>query len=114
MGKAAVPEDYKRYGGVRPLRPVSTQKFILTSFGQIYVGSLSHPEVKEKVETAKLVLSIGAIKSDFNTGNFTYRTSRATTVEVNLLIRRFPGCLSYGSCIPTTRACSMHSILGLE
>ncbi len=33
MGKAAVPEDYERYGGVRRLRPVSTQKSILTSFG---------------------------------------------------------------------------------
>jgi pyruvate decarboxylase len=64
MGKAAVPEDYERYGG-------------------IYVGSLSHPEVKEKVESAKLILSIGAIKSDFNTGNFTYRTSRAITVELH-------------------------------
>ncbi|KAH9080651.1 pyruvate decarboxylase [Lactarius deliciosus] len=64
MGKAAVPEDYERYGG-------------------IYVGSISHPEVKEKVENAKLVLSIGALKSDFNTGNFTYRTTRATTVELH-------------------------------
>jgi pyruvate decarboxylase len=64
MGKAAVPEDYERYGG-------------------IYVGSISHPEIKEKVESAKLVISIGALKSDFNTGNFTYRTSRATTVELH-------------------------------
>lgn len=28
MGKAAVPEDYSRYGGVRRLRPVLTQKSI--------------------------------------------------------------------------------------
>ncbi|KAI0304508.1 pyruvate decarboxylase [Multifurca ochricompacta] len=64
MGKTAVPEDFERYGG-------------------IYVGSLSHPEIKEKVENAKLVLSIGGLRSDFNTGNFTYRTSRATTVELH-------------------------------
>jgi len=64
MGKTAVPEDYERYGG-------------------IYVGSISHPDVKEKVESAKLVITIGAIKSDFNTGNFTYRTSRATSVELH-------------------------------
>jgi len=62
MGKTAIPEDYERFGG-------------------IYVGSISHPEIKEKVESAKLVLSIGGLKSDFNTGNFTYRTSRSTTVE---------------------------------
>ncbi|KAI9438445.1 pyruvate decarboxylase, partial [Russula earlei] len=64
MGKTAIPEDFERYGG-------------------IYVGSISHPEIKEKVESAKLVLSIGGLKSDFNTGNFTYRTSRVTTVELH-------------------------------
>jgi len=64
MGKTAVPEDSERYGG-------------------IYVGSISHPEIKEKVESAKLILSIGGLKSDFNTGNFTYRTTRATTVELH-------------------------------
>jgi len=70
MGKTAVPEDSERYGG-------------------IYVGSISHPEIKEKVESAKLIISIGALKSDFNTGNFTYRTSRSTTVEVNYLVWHF-------------------------
>ncbi|KAI0004613.1 pyruvate decarboxylase [Russula compacta] len=64
MGKTAVSEDYERYGG-------------------IYVGSISHPEIKEKVESAKLVLSIGSLKSDFNTGNFTYHVSRRTTVELH-------------------------------
>jgi pyruvate decarboxylase len=90
MGKAAVPEDYERYGGVRRLRLILTLKSILISFGQIYVGSISHPEIKEKVESAKLVISIGALKSDFNTGNFTYRTSRATTVEVKFHAQLFP------------------------
>lgn len=64
MGKTAIPEDYERFGG-------------------IYVGSISHPEIKEKVETAKLIISVGGLKSDFNTGNFTYRTSRSTTVELH-------------------------------
>ena len=49
---------------------------------QIYVGSLSHPEIKEKVENAKLILSVGALKSDFNTGNFTYHIPVSRTVEV--------------------------------
>ncbi|KAJ7506986.1 pyruvate decarboxylase [Mycena galericulata] len=62
MGKTAVPENYERYGG-------------------IYVGSVSHPDVKEKVESAKLILSIGSVKSDFNTGNFTYSIPAARTVE---------------------------------
>ena len=49
---------------------------------KIYVGSLSHPEIKVKVESAKLILSVGGLRSDFNTGNFTYRISRENTVEV--------------------------------
>ncbi|KAI0300389.1 thiamine diphosphate-binding protein [Russula brevipes] len=64
MGKTAVPEDYERYGG-------------------IYVGSVSHPEIKERFESAKLVLSIGSLKSDINTGGFTYGPSRTRTVELH-------------------------------
>ncbi|KAJ7059148.1 pyruvate decarboxylase [Mycena amicta] len=62
MGKTVVPEDYERYGG-------------------IYVGSISEPAVKTKVESAQLILSIGCVKSDFNTGNFTYSIPAARTVE---------------------------------
>ncbi|CCM04944.1 uncharacterized protein FIBRA_07141 [Fibroporia radiculosa] len=64
MGKTAVDEAYERYGG-------------------IYVGSISHPDIKEKVESAKLILSIGALKSDFNTGNFTYHIPASRTVELH-------------------------------
>ncbi|KAF5369488.1 hypothetical protein D9758_002644 [Tetrapyrgos nigripes] len=64
MGKTAVDETYERYGG-------------------IYVGSISHPEIKEKVESAKLILSIGSLKSDFNSGNFTYSIPTTRTVELH-------------------------------
>jgi pyruvate decarboxylase len=66
MGKTAVNEQNPRFGGV-------------------YVGSISHPEVKEKVESAKLILSIGSLKSDFNTGNFTYKIPQRCTVEASTL-----------------------------
>ncbi|EPQ54543.1 pyruvate decarboxylase THI3 [Gloeophyllum trabeum ATCC 11539] len=77
MGKTTVNESYDRYGG-------------------IYVGSISHPDVKEKVESAKLVLSIGSLKSDFNTGNFTYSVPQSKTIELHsdhtmVLHARFPG-----------------------
>jgi len=65
MGKTAVNENYERYGG-------------------IYLGSISDPSVKEKVESAKLILSVGALKSDFNTGNFSYNIPTNRTVEVSL------------------------------
>jgi pyruvate decarboxylase len=54
----------------------------LISF-QIYVGRLSHPAVREKVESAKLVFLIGSIKSDVNTGSFTYNIPITNTVEVH-------------------------------
>ncbi|KAJ3515382.1 hypothetical protein NLJ89_g1793 [Agrocybe chaxingu] len=62
MGKTAVDESYFRYGG-------------------IYVGSLTHPDVKEKVENAKLILSIGSLGSDFNTGNFSYNIPKTRQIE---------------------------------
>ncbi|KAI0920093.1 hypothetical protein AcV7_006086 [Taiwanofungus camphoratus] len=64
MGKTAVDERYERYGG-------------------IYVGSISQPAIKEKVESAKLIISVGALKSDFNTGNFTYHIPTHRTIELH-------------------------------
>lgn len=49
MGKGAINETHANYGGV-------------------YAGDGSLPEVKERLEAADLILTIGAIKSDFNTG----------------------------------------------
>lgn len=62
MGKSAVNESHPRFGGV-------------------YVGSLSEPDVKEAVESADLVLSIGALLSDFNTGSFSYSYKTRNIVE---------------------------------
>ncbi|KAF8158340.1 thiamine diphosphate-binding protein [Crassisporium funariophilum] len=64
MGKTAVDENYNRYGG-------------------IYVGSLTHPDIKEKVESAKLILSIGSLGSDFNTGNFSYNIPTKRLIELH-------------------------------
>jgi pyruvate decarboxylase len=64
MGKTAISENYERYGG-------------------IYIGSITHPDIKEKIENAKLILSIGALKSDFNTGNFTYSIPVSNTIELH-------------------------------
>lgn len=62
MGKGAVDETLPNYGGV-------------------YGGSGSHEDVREMVESSDLVLSIGAIKSDFNTAGFTYRVSQLQTID---------------------------------
>ncbi|OBT72722.1 pyruvate decarboxylase [Pseudogymnoascus sp. 05NY08] len=64
MGKSAINESHPNYGGV-------------------YAGDGSLPEVKKRVEAADLVLNIGAIKSDFNTGGFSYKTSQLNTIDLH-------------------------------
>ena len=77
MGKGAVNENHSNYGGV-------------------YAGDGSHPEVKEIVEASDLILTVGALKSDFNTAGFTYRTSRFNTIDFhstycNIRYSNYPG-----------------------
>lgn len=62
MGKGAVDETLPNYGGV-------------------YAGDGSNAGVKERVESADLVISIGAIKSDFNTAGFTIRMSQLNSID---------------------------------
>lgn len=64
MGKSAIDETHPCYGGV-------------------YAGSASHPEIKAMVEDSDLVLSIGALKSDFNTAGFSYRLSQLNTIDLH-------------------------------
>lgn len=64
MGKGAIDESLPNYGGV-------------------YAGSGSNEGVRERVEASDLVLSIGAIKSDFNTAGFTYRISQLNTIDLH-------------------------------
>ena len=62
MGKSAVDETLPNYCGV-------------------YAGEASTPDVREQVESSDLILSIGAIKSDFNTAGFSYRISQLNTID---------------------------------
>jgi pyruvate decarboxylase len=62
MGKGAVDENHPNYGGV-------------------YAGAASKPEVQELVESSDLLLTVGAMKSDFNTAGFSYRTSQLNSID---------------------------------
>lgn len=53
-------------------------------YAGVYVGDLSYPDVKEYVESADLILSLGAILSDFNTGSFSYSYATKNVVEFHL------------------------------
>lgn len=64
MGKGAVDETHPTFGGV-------------------YAGSASHPDVKAAVEGSDLVLSVGSLKSDFNTAGFSYQLSRLNSIDLH-------------------------------
>ncbi|KAH6721336.1 thiamine diphosphate-binding protein [Leptodontidium sp. MPI-SDFR-AT-0119] len=77
MGKGAVNEEHPNFGGV-------------------YAGDGSQPAVQERVEASDLILTIGAIKSDFNTAGFTYKTSQLNTIDfhsthVTVRYSEYPG-----------------------
>lgn len=55
-----------------------------SNFAGVYVGDLSYPVVKDAVENSDLILSLGAILSDFNTGSFSYSYSTKNVVEFHL------------------------------
>lgn len=50
-------------------------------FGGVYVGTLSEAHVKDAVESADLILSVGGLLSDFNTGSFSYSYRTKNVVE---------------------------------
>ncbi|ODV92559.1 hypothetical protein CANCADRAFT_30685 [Tortispora caseinolytica NRRL Y-17796] len=65
-------------------------------FAGVYVGELSNPKVKERAEKTDLVISVGAILSDFNTGSFSYHIDRVKFIElhsnyVKIKLASFPG-----------------------
>ena len=82
MGKGAVNETLPNYGGV-------------------YAGTSSNAGVAERVESSDLVLSIGAIKSDFNTAGFTYKVSQLSTIDfhsgyMRVRYSEYPGVQMHG------------------
>ena len=67
----------------------------------VYAGDGSNPGVRERVESSDLILSIGAIKSDFNTSGFTYRISQLSTIDfhsdyVRVRYSEYPGVRMQG------------------
>jgi pyruvate decarboxylase len=82
MGKGAINEQSANYCG-------------------IYAGGVTRPDLKERVESADLVLTIGSVKSDFNTAGFTYRVSQLATIDlhstmIKVKYSEFPGVQMHG------------------
>ncbi|CAF0787249.1 unnamed protein product [Adineta steineri] len=50
-------------------------------FRGVFAGNCSTEQVQKEVYDADLILSIGSMNSDFNTGGFTYRLSKKRTIE---------------------------------
>ncbi|KAI5806317.1 thiamine diphosphate-binding protein [Geopyxis carbonaria] len=50
-------------------------------FGGVYCGDVSRPDVRKRIDEAELILYVGGLKSDFNSGGFTYHVEKRNTVE---------------------------------
>jgi pyruvate decarboxylase len=64
MGKTAIDEQHPQFGG-------------------IYVGDITIDSVKEAVESSDFTLYVGSLKSDFNTGSFSWHIEPENTVELH-------------------------------
>ena len=64
MGKGIVDESPPNYAGV-------------------YAGDGSHPDVKVSLESSDLIFTIGNIRSDINTVEFTYSFSQLDTIDLH-------------------------------
>ena len=49
-------------------------------FRGVFAGNCSTKQVQKEVYDADLILSIGSMNSDFNTGGFTYQLSQTKTI----------------------------------
>lgn len=52
----------------------------LPNFRSIYCGALSLDGIQQELETADLLIKLGSIKSDFNTGYFTFELEHVQTI----------------------------------
>ncbi|KAK4050117.1 hypothetical protein OIV83_003688 [Microbotryomycetes sp. JL201] len=65
MGKGTLDEDAKR------------------GFGGVFVGEVSDPEVKKAVESTDLMISVGTLASDFNSGEFSWDIKKENLIELH-------------------------------
>ncbi|GAA5809146.1 hypothetical protein MFLAVUS_002550 [Mucor flavus] len=64
MGKGAIDESLENYRG-------------------IYTGNVSLEGISKEIEQADLLIELGSIKSDFNTGNFSYGLDKTKTISLH-------------------------------
>ncbi|KAI9485507.1 MAG: pyruvate decarboxylase PdcB [Benjaminiella poitrasii] len=55
----------------------------LANFRGCYSGSVSLEAIQREIERADLLIELGPIKSDFNTGNFSYGLERKRTISLH-------------------------------
>jgi pyruvate decarboxylase len=68
----------------------------LPSFCGIYAGDATDPETKKRVESSDCVITVGNIKSDFNTAGFTYKITQLSTIDfhssyIRVAYSEYPG-----------------------
>lgn len=53
----------------------------LENYRGVYCGKLSLDGIQEEIEKIDLLIELGSIKTDFNTGNFSYGMEKVKTVQ---------------------------------
>ncbi|GAA6000098.1 alpha-keto acid decarboxylase family protein [Rhodotorula paludigena] len=66
-----------------PLGRAALDEVQENGYGGVYVGEITDPKVKEVVEKSDLVMMVGSLKSDFNTGEFSYPFEQEQVIELH-------------------------------
>ncbi|KAG9103099.1 Pyruvate decarboxylase 1 [Ceratobasidium sp. 370] len=77
-------------------------------FGGVYVGANSLPAVKDLVEKSDLVIAVGSLKSDFNSGSFSWAIDTRHMIELHSThttvgYAQYPG-VNFRSVLPALNA----------
>ncbi|GAA6034394.1 hypothetical protein JCM8097_002702 [Rhodosporidiobolus ruineniae] len=87
FGVSHLVRDLVRATGVKfyttPMGRTAIDEDPENGFGGVYVGEVTDPKVKEVVEAADLVLMVGSLPSDFNTGEFSYTFGTEQKIELH-------------------------------
>ncbi|GAA5969748.1 hypothetical protein JCM11641_008028 [Rhodosporidiobolus odoratus] len=86
-GVGHLARDLIKATGVRfyttPMGRTAIDELPENGFGGVYVGEVTAPEVKEGVEKSDLAIMVGSLKSDFNTGEFSYKFEDVNVIELH-------------------------------
>ncbi|KAK4058260.1 hypothetical protein OIO90_000417 [Microbotryomycetes sp. JL221] len=87
FGVSHLVRDFINHSGIpyfsTPMGKGTLDEDSSKGFGGVYVGDVSDPQVKKAVESTDLMISIGTLASDFNSGEFSWEISKENLIELH-------------------------------